>query len=236
MSKTPSDFKELFGQIHSKMTSKEPEALEIVVTDDFKNIVESLAREFQAVAPGAEGMMAYAKENAFDAQAVSGIWMSIGISAATAGSYQAGWADEVQRLLSNVGGEQGFQQFVNAMIDAYEVANNGVPHPVFSSHKNRYKGNSLANFWDPKFGGENKFSIPTFVRVPVEAIRELRGGAMGIEKPAAVQPKIDIDEIISDMKESPAVKQALQGIAQGLRQELQHRKHRPTDEDQGPGL
>lgn len=263
MSKSPAEYKELFGQIHGKMTSKDPDDHKLVVTEDFKLVVESLTREFQAEAPGAEGMMDFAKKNDFDLEAVSGIWMAIGISAATAGDYQKDWVKQVTTLLDNVGNESGFHQFVFAMVDAYEVANNGSANPEFSFHQSVMKSRFPKPDLEPLVFHGSRLSDAGLEEV-FRAEESRRNGPLGAYLPpilfiddvqfglpqtpefkAAIMEmvqknpnpqKIDIDEILMEMRESPEVKKALQDIADGMNQDLNARKSRASGEDEGPGF
>jgi hypothetical protein len=115
MSKTPEEYRELFSQIEKKMNSTSPDDLALVVTPEFKEVVEALASEFQSIAPGMEGMMGFARENGFDKSGVLGIWMAVGIAATTKGPRQKDWLKQVRELFKNVGREVGFAPVIRAM-------------------------------------------------------------------------------------------------------------------------
>jgi hypothetical protein len=115
MSKTPEEYCELFSQIEKKMNSTSPDDMALVVTPEFKEVVEALASEFQSIAPGMEGMMGFARENGFDQSGILGIWMAVGIAATTKGPRQKDWLKQVRELFKNVGREVGFAPVIRAM-------------------------------------------------------------------------------------------------------------------------
>jgi hypothetical protein len=191
MSKTPEEYRELFSQIEKKMDSTSPDDLALVVTQEFKEVVEALASEVQAIAPGMEGMMDFAKANAFDLSGVVGIWMAVGIAAATQGPRQKDWISQAGRLIKNLGGERGFSPMIHALTDAFNITSGGDRNDV-------------------------RFVIPLDVDGEVYDLS-----------------KINIVEIISQIKEIPELSKPIRDIAMAATIEPDSKKQ---SQDEGFGL
>lgn len=191
MSKTPEEYRELFSQIEKKMDSTNPDDLALVVTQEFKEVVEALASDLQAIAPGMEGMIDFAKVNGFDLSGVVGIWMSVGIAATTQGPRQKDWISQAGRLIKNLGGERGFSPMIHALTDAFNITSGGDRNDV-------------------------RFVIPLDVDGEVYDLS-----------------KINIVEIISQMKEVPEVSKPIRDIAMAATIEPDSKKQ---SQDEGFGL
>lgn len=231
MSKTPAEYQELLTQVYVKLTSKQPEDQGLFANDDFKNVVEELMRGFQEQNPGMEGMMAFARKHEFDKKAVMGMWMAVGVSAATRGDYQNAWVDQLRSLLENVGNTEGFTA-VMAMVDAYGAASNGRPHPEISQRQEMMER-----------GTPDPFSMLRIIKEKLKA-ENLAGSTLrGTENPGSTYTalventaRINLDEILSEIKCSPEVKRALKDIAEDGEKKLSDRKANLTRDDDGPGL
>lgn len=231
MSKTPAEYQELLTQVYVKLTSKQPEDQGLFANDDFKNVVEELMRGFQEQNPGMEGMMDFARKHKFDEKAVMGMWMAVGVSAATRGDYQDAWVTQLRNLLESVGTIERFMP-VMAMVDAYEAASNGRPHPEISQRQEMMDR-----------GIPDPFTMLKILKEKMKA-EDLAGSPLrGAERKGSTNTVLientawtDLDKILSEIKSSPKVERALRDIAERTKKKLSDRKANLTRDDDGPGL
>jgi hypothetical protein len=210
MNKTAADYKNLFSQINAKLESTDPEDIETVASGEYKEVVESLLHEFQTLTP-VKVRVRVPNDIFVSEYPMTGRFIACDFDeSAMKGAWQA------LGIAAAIPGPRQLQW----QEQTDDIVN----------HAPKLLLNLVTRAYSRGLTGE----LGSTVNIPVAKIKQADLAAYPV--PVAATPQIDIDELIMKMKESPAVRQALLEIVQGMTNDLNAIKPRVNDADEGPGL
>lgn len=241
MSKTPEDFKTLFSQINSKLASTDPEDVKTVASIEFKQVVESLLHEFQAYAPvqvhvsdphdgmdkifSEYPMTGRFKACDFDESAVKGAWQALGIASAIPGPRQLQWEEQTDEIVASAP-----KVLLDLVVRAYSGALSD-DLPIHNMPAAKVDPSDLAGYPMLKVL-KAKMELADLAVYPVPADKQKATYTVYVDDTG----RVDIDEILLGMKESPELKKAIQDIAKNMTHDAAGNTPKKPTEDEGPGL
>ena len=137
--KTPEEFQTLFAEIAKKHRSADSDVQASFASKEFCEVVEGLIDQFQDEQPGMRAMIGYAKAHGFDQLAIAGIWIALGVSAATPGPRQRGYLSQAADLASDVLIAEGFGRNIDEMKSAFQRLRIGHDHTLHSLASKQFK-------------------------------------------------------------------------------------------------
>jgi hypothetical protein len=215
VSKTPEDYKNLFSQINAKLESTDPEDIKTVASGEYKEVVELLLHEFQTLAPNKVHVRdPYdVMDKIIGEYPMTGRFIACDFDeSAVRGAWQA------LGIAASMPGPRQLQ-----WQEQTDDIVNHAPKPLLDLVTRAYSM------------GRTGERVST-VDIPVAKIRPADLATYPVPAAETPQVEIDIDEIIMKMKESPAVRQAILEIVQGMTNDLNAIKPRVKGGDEGPGL
>lgn len=247
MSKTPADFKELFSQLNSKLESTDPEDVKTVASIEFKQVVESLLHDFQTHAPNQVHvrdpsddmdkifseypMTGRFKACDFDENAIKGAWKALGIASAIPGPRQPQWEEQTDEIVACA---------PKVLLDLVTRAYSGALSD--DQRKSvRMKASALPTHAEVDSAEVTPYPMSQMLRAKLQSTDLAAYPAPDRQKTTFTafidtSGRIDIDEILWGMRESPELKQAILGIAKDMTHDSAGKTPRNRNDDEGPGL
>lgn len=99
MDKTPKEYNDIFASLNEKLRSNRMELITSTATPEFRNQVKSIWKEFLSATSGQDGVTEYQKNNSFSPQAISGLWMSLSYLARHDYQNRQKWMDQMSTMM-----------------------------------------------------------------------------------------------------------------------------------------